>query len=90
MRWYFGGWGWGGRMCEVGVKDRLPSSGLRERLEVGGIVLLLQVVVVWSCVVKNSWVKRCVMYGMWDGGLWAGSGAAGDINERCGEGLFST
>lgn len=46
--------------------------------------------VVWSCVVKNSWVKRCVMCGMWDGGLWAGSGAAGDINERCGEGQFST
>jgi len=30
------------------------------------------------------------MCGMWDGGLWAGSGAAGDINERCGEGQFST
>jgi len=49
VRWYFGGRGWGGRMCEVGVKDRLPSSGLRERLEVGGMVTLLQRGRLWWC-----------------------------------------
>jgi len=29
-------------MCDIKVKDRLPSKGLREKLALGDIILVLQ------------------------------------------------
>jgi len=41
-------------MCNVKVKDRVPSKELRERLGIDDIILILnQVVMVWACVVKR-------------------------------------
>jgi len=42
-------------MCNVKVKDRVPSKELRERLGIDGIILILQqqVVMVWACGAKR-------------------------------------
>ena len=42
-------------MCNVKVKDRVPSKELRERLGINDIILILQqqVAMVWACAVKR-------------------------------------
>jgi len=44
------------RMCNLKVKDRVPSKQLRERLGIDDIILILQqkkIVMVWACVAKR-------------------------------------
>jgi len=44
------------RMCNVKVKDRVPSKELRERLGIDDIILITtakQVAMVWACVAKR-------------------------------------
>jgi len=44
-------------MCNVKVKDRVPSKELRERLGISDIILILQqkqVAMVWACVAKRT------------------------------------
>jgi len=43
-------------MCNVKVKDRVPSKELRERLGIDYIILITtakQVAMVWACVAKR-------------------------------------
>jgi len=40
-------------MCNVNVKDRVPSKELRERLEIDDIILAKQVAMVWACAAKR-------------------------------------
>jgi len=43
-------------MCNVKVKDRVPSKELGERLAIDDIILILpakQVAMVWACVAKR-------------------------------------
>ena len=54
-----------GWMCGVGLKDRLPSKGLRERLGVDDIALVLRRNRLRWCgrVLRkddDDWVRRCV------------------------------
>jgi len=54
-------------MCGVKLKDRLPSKGLRERLGIDDIALVLQQNRLGSCghVLQkdnDDWVKKCMEY----------------------------
>jgi len=43
-------------MCNVKVKDRIPSKELRERLGIDDIILIMQqkhVAMVWACAAKR-------------------------------------
>ena len=46
-------------MCGVKLQDRIPSKGLRERLGLDDIISILQVAMLWACVVKR---RRCMEY----------------------------
>jgi len=56
-------------MCDVKMKDSIPSKELRERLGLDGIILILQQNwlrryghVLWKK--DNDWVKKCMEYEM--------------------------
>ena len=54
-------------MCNVKVKDRVPSKGLRERLGIDDIILILQQNRLrWYAHVlrkeDTDWVKKCMEY----------------------------
>ena len=54
-------------MCNVKVKDRVPSKELRERLGIDDIILILQQNRLrWYGHVlqkeDNDWVKKCIQY----------------------------
>jgi len=55
-------------MCNVKVKDRVPSKGLRERLGIDYIILILQqnrLQWYYGHVLRKEdidWVKKCVEY----------------------------
>ena len=55
------------RMCNVKVKDRVPSKELRERLGIDNIILILQQIRLrwYGHVLRkedNDWVKICMEY----------------------------
>jgi len=51
-------------MCNVNVKDRVPSKELRERLGIGDIILILQQnrLRCYGHVIDTDWVKKCMEY----------------------------
>ena len=52
-------------MCNVKLKDRVPNKELRERLEIGDIILILQQNRLWwygHVLRRNMWVKKCMVY----------------------------
>jgi len=54
-------------MCNVKVKDRVPSNELRERLGIDDIILILQQsrLLWYGHVMRNEdtdWVKKCMEY----------------------------
>jgi len=54
-------------MCDVKVKDRVPSMELRERLGIDDIILILQqkqVVMVWARAAKRRHQLGEEMYGI--------------------------
>ena len=54
-------------MCNVKVRDRVPSKELRERLGIDDIILILRqkkVVMVWACAAKRRHWLGEQMYGM--------------------------
>jgi len=66
MRWHFSDqrWEWSNR-CDVKVKDRVPSKGLRESLGIDDIISLLQQIkLCWYGHVlrkdDSDWVKKCM------------------------------
>ena len=68
MRWHFSEqrWEWSD-MCNVKVKDRVPSKELRERLGIDDIVLILQQNRLrwYGHVLRKEdtdWVKKCMEY----------------------------
>ena len=54
-------------MCDVKVKDKVPSKELRERLGIDDIILVLQQKRLW-CYQRvlrkedTDWVKKCMEY----------------------------
>ena len=63
-------------MCGIKLQDRVPSKGLRERLGLGDMILVLQQnrLRYYGHVLRkedNDWVKKCVEYeveGAWSRG----------------------
>ena len=51
-------------MCNVKVKDRVPSKELRERLGIHDITTVKQVAMVWACAVKRRHCLGEEMYGI--------------------------
>ena len=54
-------------MCNVKVKDRVPSKELRERLEIDDVILMLQQNTLrwYGRVLRKEdtdWVKKCIEY----------------------------
>jgi len=53
-------------MCNVKVKDRVPTKELRERIGIDDIILILQQNRLrWLHVLRkedNDWVKKCIEY----------------------------
>jgi len=54
-------------MCNVKVKDRVPSKEFRERLGIDDIILILQQNRLWWYghvlqKIDNDWVKKCMEY----------------------------
>jgi len=73
-------------MCGVKLKDRLPGGGLRERLGVGGMALVLQQNRLrwYGHVLRKDdedWVRRCVEHGVEGSG--PGGGAKEDLEGGC-------
>jgi len=54
-------------MCGMKLQDRVPSKGVRERLGLDDIILVLQhnhTIAAWYVLRKedNNWVKKCMEY----------------------------
>jgi len=64
MSWHFSGQNW---MCGIKLQDRVPSKGLRERLGLDDMILVLQQnrLQWYGHVLRkedNDWVKKCMEY----------------------------
>ena len=81
-----------GWMCNVKVKDRVPSKELRERLGIDDIILILQPNRLrWygHVLQKEDWLGE-QMYGMWGGGLQTKRQTKEDTERGCAKRLPST